>query len=61
MLAGDIADRIAIATPDELDGIVRDMWVDHRRAGSASSQWKNAADLASGASRISFASFRRSG
>jgi hypothetical protein len=29
MLADDIADRIAIACPDELDGIVRDMWVDH--------------------------------
>jgi hypothetical protein len=29
MLADDIADRIAIAYPDELDGIVRSMWVDH--------------------------------
>jgi hypothetical protein len=29
MLVDDIADRIAIACPDELDGIVRDMWVDH--------------------------------
>jgi hypothetical protein len=29
MLADDIADRIAIACPAELDGIVRDMWVDH--------------------------------
>jgi hypothetical protein len=28
-LADDIADRIAIACPDEIDGIVRDMWVDH--------------------------------
>jgi hypothetical protein len=28
-LADDIADRIAAACPDELDGIVRDMWVDH--------------------------------
>jgi hypothetical protein len=29
MFADDIADRIAIACPDELDGIVRDMWADH--------------------------------
>jgi hypothetical protein len=29
MLADDIADRIAIAYPGELDGIIRDMWVDH--------------------------------
>jgi hypothetical protein len=29
MLADDIADRIAIACPGELDGIVKDMWVDH--------------------------------
>jgi hypothetical protein len=29
MLADDIADRITIATPDELDGIVRDIWTDH--------------------------------
>jgi len=29
MLVDDIADRIAIARPDELDGIVKDMWVDH--------------------------------
>jgi hypothetical protein len=29
MLVDDIADRIAIACPDELDAIVRDMWVDH--------------------------------
>ena len=29
MLVDDIADRIAIACPDEIDGIVRDMWVDH--------------------------------
>jgi hypothetical protein len=29
MLVDDIADRIAAACPDELDGIVRDMWVDH--------------------------------
>jgi hypothetical protein len=29
MLADDIADRIAIACPGELDGIIRDMWVDH--------------------------------
>jgi hypothetical protein len=29
MLADDIADRIAIARPDELDGIIKDMWVDH--------------------------------
>jgi len=28
-LADDIADRIAIACPGELDGIIRDMWVDH--------------------------------
>jgi hypothetical protein len=28
MLVDDIADRIAIARPDELDGIVKDMWVD---------------------------------
>jgi hypothetical protein len=27
MLVDDIADRIAIACPDEIDGIVRDMWV----------------------------------
>jgi hypothetical protein len=29
MLIDDIADRIAIACPDELDGIIKDMWVDH--------------------------------
>jgi hypothetical protein len=29
MLADDIVDRIAIAHPDELDRITRDMWVDH--------------------------------
>jgi hypothetical protein len=29
MLADDIADRIAIACPGEIDGIVRNMWVDH--------------------------------
>jgi hypothetical protein len=29
MLADDIADRIAIACPDEIDGIIKDMWVDH--------------------------------
>ena len=29
MLADDIADRIAIACPGELDGIIKDMWVDH--------------------------------
>jgi hypothetical protein len=29
MLVDDIADRIAIACPVEIDGIVRDMWVDH--------------------------------
>ena len=29
MLAEDIADRIAIAGPGELDGIIKDMWVDH--------------------------------
>jgi hypothetical protein len=29
MLADDIVDRIAIACTDELDTIVRDMWVDH--------------------------------
>jgi hypothetical protein len=29
MLADDIADRIAIACPRELDGIIKDMWVDH--------------------------------
>jgi hypothetical protein len=29
MLADDIADRIAIAYPDEIDGIIKDMWVDH--------------------------------
>src|ERR1700730_7589673 len=29
LLADDIADRIAIACPGELDGIIRDMWVDH--------------------------------
>jgi hypothetical protein len=29
MLADDIADRIAIACPGELDEIIRDMWVDH--------------------------------
>jgi hypothetical protein len=28
-LADDIADRITIASPAELDGIVKDMWVDH--------------------------------
>ena len=28
-LADDIADRIAIACPGELDGIIKDMWVDH--------------------------------
>jgi hypothetical protein len=28
-LADDIADRIAIAAPAELDGIVKDMWCDH--------------------------------
>src|ERR1700746_3196591 len=28
-LAHDIADRIAIACPGELDGIIKDMWVDH--------------------------------
>jgi hypothetical protein len=29
MLADDIADRIALACPGELDGIIKDMWVDH--------------------------------
>jgi hypothetical protein len=29
MLHDDIADRIAIANPDELDGIVRNIWADH--------------------------------
>jgi hypothetical protein len=29
MLADDIANRLAIATPAEIDGIVRNMWVDH--------------------------------
>jgi hypothetical protein len=29
MHVDDIADRIAIARPDELDWIIRDMWVDH--------------------------------
>ena len=29
MLVDDIADRIAIACPGEIDGIIRDMWVDH--------------------------------
>jgi hypothetical protein len=29
VLADDISDRIAIACPDELDGIVRDAWGDH--------------------------------
>jgi hypothetical protein len=29
MLADDIADRIAIACPVELDGIIKDMWLDH--------------------------------
>jgi hypothetical protein len=29
MLVDDIADRIAIACPGELDGIIKDMWVDH--------------------------------
>jgi hypothetical protein len=29
MHVDDIADRIAIARPDELDHIVRDMWTDH--------------------------------
>jgi hypothetical protein len=29
MLADDIADRIAIACPGELDGVIKDMWVDH--------------------------------
>ena len=29
MFADDIADRIAIACPAELDDIIRDMWVDH--------------------------------
>jgi hypothetical protein len=29
MLADDIADRIAIAFPGEIDGIIKDMWVDH--------------------------------
>jgi hypothetical protein len=29
MLADDIADRIAIACPGELDGIIKDVWVDH--------------------------------
>jgi hypothetical protein len=29
MLADDIANRIAIACPGELDGIIKDMWVDH--------------------------------
>jgi hypothetical protein len=29
MHVDDIADRIAIARPDELDWIVKDMWVDH--------------------------------
>src|ERR1700749_1717368 len=28
-LADDIADRIASACPGELDGIIKDMWVDH--------------------------------
>jgi Protein of unknown function (DUF1403) len=28
MLVNDIADRIAIACPDELDGIIKDMWVE---------------------------------
>jgi hypothetical protein len=31
MLADDIADRIAIACPGELDGIIKDMWVCHQR------------------------------
>jgi hypothetical protein len=34
MLADDIADRIAIACPGELDGIIRDMWVDHTHGRS---------------------------
>jgi len=29
MLADDIADRITIASPAELDDIIRGMWVDH--------------------------------
>jgi hypothetical protein len=29
MHVDDIADRIAIARPDELDWIIRDMWADH--------------------------------
>jgi Helix-turn-helix domain len=29
MLADDIADRIAIACPAEIDAIIKDMWVDH--------------------------------
>ena len=29
MLVDDIADRIAIACPDEIDTIIKDMWVDH--------------------------------
>jgi hypothetical protein len=29
MHVDDIADRIAIARPDELDWIVKDMWADH--------------------------------
>ena len=29
MLVDDIADRIAIACPDEIDAIIKDMWADH--------------------------------
>jgi hypothetical protein len=29
MLVDDIADRIALACPGEIDGIIKDMWVDH--------------------------------
>jgi hypothetical protein len=29
LLYNDVADRIEIACPDELDGIIKDMWVDH--------------------------------
>jgi hypothetical protein len=50
MLVDDIADRIAIACPAEIDGIVRDMWVNHTH-GRLTDNEAEVLDEAAGARR----------
>jgi hypothetical protein len=53
MLADDIADRITVAGPAELDAIIRDAWVDHTN-GRLSENDMEVLDEAARARRVSF-------